>query len=1098
MRKTVLLLILLSVNLFVFKSNAQGDNEKLLVNETFQSWDAISSSTTETQVNKTTDFSNELLVYKLSEIQVAHSGEDRSKFNYDLVSESFLMAAKSATPYIELSPLASITKVEFIHAATGGSRGYQLWKKSATDADWVSVSNAYANPAQGSLVTVNINEENVALKFTNLTNNQNAYLFDLRIYGNYVSTAPQANLTTSVNIEGAGTINRSKNSDTYDVGTELTLTATANFGYRFVKWTDGEGGTLATNAEYTVILDADKTIIAVFEQLTTYSLQLTIAGSQWGEVQLSPEPVGGKYPAGTIVTATVIPNAVTSFSFWETGGSELSRQVQVNEDTELTATFDELSFIVGWNFKVQEPRGNRSADFFAKTDNKGIMNQLKPDGSPVNWLANTGSFSPSYPCIRKWTAEADFLTEQRYYQASFSTTGYTNIEVKSLVGGNYQVYTKQMMQYSLDGNEFKNLITVDIADAHNATWVDCNATLPTEAEGLEKVYIRWIADTASPIKGTGNDGTALTNIFVFADKVIVNDTDAPVFISSNPAEGSSTASANGSIVLTFNEKVQAVAGKNITLNGEELTGVYGSKTATFKYTKLAYNTEYTFIVPEGALTDLSGNPFAGITIKFRTMNRPAPIAKVFDAIVASDGTGDYTGVQAAIDAAPTNASSPYLIYIKDGNYTGHVEIPANKPFIHLTGQSKDGVIIADNRLSGDAGDGTPVYHVSLGATVVVNATDVYFENITFENTWGYEKQAGPQALAINTNNDRIIFKNCAMRSYQDTWITSTRGVNDRHYLQNCRIEGAVDYIYGGGNVFLDACTLYNTRLSGGYIVAPSHQTGTDWGYVFSNCTLDGPSGVITYLGRPWKNAPKAIFLNAVCKVDVYASGWYYKMGAIPAIFADYGTMDKNGNPLDLSQRIEDYEYDDNGTTIRGKAKKSLTDEEASQYTLQNVMRGTDDWDPLATTEATETPIVAIDQTILSWASVDYAICYVVLQNGKAVGFTTENQYTITDNSALYAVQAVAASGALSERSNNVSGTTAIKTTAAPNVTYYSRDGRVYINHLPNDALIEVFNFLGQKITQVRPEASTYSLELNGTSIVRVVSKQGITTFKVIK
>jgi hypothetical protein len=25
------------------------------------------------------------------------------------------------------------------------------------------------------------------------------------------------------------------------------------------------------------------------------------------------------------------------------------------------------------------------------------------------------------------------------------------------------------------------------------------------------------------------------------------------------------------------------------------------------------------------------------------------------------------------------------------------------------------------------------------ATVVVNATDVYFENITFENTWGYEK-----------------------------------------------------------------------------------------------------------------------------------------------------------------------------------------------------------------------------------------------------------------------------------------------------------------------------------------------------------------------
>jgi pectin methylesterase-like acyl-CoA thioesterase len=1096
MKKFVFLLSLF-LGLFAIESQAQSDNEKLLVNETFQSWDALSSSTTETSVTKMTDFSNETLVYKLSEIQVAHSGEDRSKFDYDLVSESFLMAAKSATPYIELSPLASITKVEFIHAATGGSRGYQLWKKSATDADWVSVSNAYANPAKGALVTVTINEENVALKFTNLTNNQNAYLFDLRIYGNYVSSAQQVHLNTSVNIAGAGTITRSKNSDTYDVGTELTLTATANFGYKFVKWTDETGATLATNAEYTVTLDTDKTVIAVFEQLTTYTLQLNIVGSQWGEVQLSPEPVGGKYPAGTIVTATVIPNAVTSFSFWETGNSELSRQVQVNDDTELTATFDELSFIVGWNFKVQEPRGNRSADFFAKTDNKGVMNQLKPDGTQINWLANTGSFSPSYPCIRKWTAEADFLTEQRYYQASFSTTGYTNIEVKSLMGGNYQVYTKQIMQYSVDGIEFKNLITVDIADAHNATWVDCNAILPAEAEGLERIYIHWIADTTSPVKGTGNDGTALTNIFVFADKVIVNDTDAPEFISSNPAEGSSTASANGSIVLTFNEKVQAVSGKAITLNGEELTGIYGSKTATFKYTKLAYNTDYTFVVPEGALTDLSGNPFAGITITFRTMNRPTPIAKVFDAVVALDGTGDYTSVSAAIDAAPTNASSPYLIFVKDGRYTGHVEIPANKPFIHLIGQSKDGVIIADNQLAGDAGDGTPWGHVSLTATVVVNATDVYFENITFENTWGYEKQAGPQALAMNTNNDRIIFKNCAMRSYQDTWITSTKGVNDRHYLQNCRIEGAVDYIYGGGNVFLDECTLYNTRLSGGYIVAPSHAVGTNWGYVFNNCILDGKTGVVTYLGRPWKNAPKAVFLNAVCKIDVYASGWYYKMGAIPAIFADYGTMDKNGNPLDLSQRIEDYEYDDNGTTIRGKAKKSLTDAEAAQYTVQNVMGGTDDWDPLATTEATETPEITVNQSTIAWESINYAICYVILQDGKAIAFTTDSQYTVP-SSANYTVQAVAASGALSEISNAVAVTTDINTPSLSNVTYYSRDGRLYLEHLPNNAQIEVFNFLGQKTHQVRPGASSYSLELKENSIVRIVSKQGTTTFKVIK
>lgn len=1100
MKKYVLLLV---GCILAFHTKAQGDSEKLLINENFQSWDAVASSTTETSISKKTDFSNETLVYKLREIDVKPNGWDDTRFNAEKASKGYLQAAKTATPSIELSPLASITKVEFVHGATGGSRGYQLWKKVG-NGDWVSVSDAFANPSSGDLVSVNINEENVALKFTNLNAAQNAYLFDLRIYGNYVSSAPQVNLTTSTNIAGAGVISRSINSDTYDQGVSLTLTATPNFGYKFIKWTDEANNALSSDTSLEITLDTDKTIIAVFEAIATHTFNVKIEGSQWGKVSLSPEPINGKYEAGTIVTVSVVPNPVTTFSYWEDETSESSRTIQVTGDMELAATFDEIPFIVGWDFKQQEPRQNRKADFYSETTNTGMMNAYKEaDNTVIAWLANQGMYSPAYACIRKWAT--DFVNDQRYFQASFSTIGYKNIQVTSMMGGGYQMYAKQMMQYSIDGEVFKDLTTVDLTAAYNSTWVDCNAILPSEAEDVELVYIRWIADKNSTILGSGNDGTALTNIFIFADKEFIPDLDAPILITTTPAEGSTTASAiNGSVVLTFNEKVQPGTG-DITLNGEVLTGVFGSKTATFKYAGLSYNTPCTFIVPAGALQDMSGNAFEGVTLNFTTRNRPQPIAKIFDAVIALDGSGDYTGVQEAINAAPDNSATPYLIYIKNGKYIGHVDIPVNKPFIRLIGQDIDNVIISDNRLSGDKGDGTPVYHVSQGATVVVNSANCYFENITFDNSYGFENRQGPQALAMYTNNDKIVLKNCKLRSYQDTYLTSTKNINDRHYLERCYIEGAVDYIYGSGDVFFEECTLFNNRLSGGYIVAPSHAASTKWGYVFNNCTLDGDPGTTVYLGRPWHNSPKTVYLNTTAKIDIYAAGWYYKMNAIPAIFADYGTADAQGNPVDLSQRIEDYEYDikdENDVvieTIRGKAKKALTDEEAAQYTLSNVLQGDDNWDPLAITEATEAPIIAGQDGEIYWDAVDYAICYVIIENGEVIDFTIEPSYTpsSTKTNAEYQVQAVSEHGALSRLSNKLSMSTVhIDMNQQSEVKYYTEKGYLYIKSLPTNCKVEIFNLMGGKLyTEV--VSGELVTPIHGVCIVHLTSDGFATSFKVV-
>ncbi|MBQ9215635.1 MAG: pectin esterase [Prevotella sp.] len=319
-------------------------------------------------------------------------------------------------------------------------------------------------------------------------------------------------------------------------------------------------------------------------------------------------------------------------------------------------------------------------------------------------------------------------------------------------------------------------------------------------------------------------------------------------------------------------------------------------------------------------------------------------AKVYHAIVAADGSGDYTSVQAAIDAVPTNNLSQHLIYIKAGTYREHVFIPQGKGRLSLIGEGMDCVFITDNQKSG----GPDAVPVDKGATVVVHASDVTFQGISFVNSYGVEAEDGPQALALYAKGDRIAIDHCRILSYQDTYRTS-ESVNGRNYVSNSLIMGAVDFIYGSGNAWLEQCTIKINRKSGGWIVAPKHQAATRWGYVFNHCTLtaDGnPAETSILLGRPWHHQPQTVFLYTRSEITIPAEGWCPHMNGLPSVFAEYNTTDASGNLLDLSKRINRYyRFNEQRDTLWCTAKNVLTAEEAAQYTVEAVMGGDDHWNP---------------------------------------------------------------------------------------------------------------------------------------------------------
>jgi pectin methylesterase-like acyl-CoA thioesterase len=915
-------------------------------------------------------------------------------------------------------------------------------------------------------------------------------------------------VSTSVFPANAGTVTPS--SVTVDAGTSVSLSATRNFGFQFKHWQDAAGNVLSTNATNSFNVVKDTSIIAVFDVIPTHNYNVNMAGSQWGTVSLSPAPTGGKYETGTIVSMTAVNDSVSTFLNWEDATTGKVRSITVDGDKTFTATFSEKAFIVGWDLVTPDPKSSRPGDYYSKAANKGVFSAYEPTGTAVNWLTYTGG---GIPCGLLWTSN---ISTRRYYKASFSTTGYKNINVHSnMFAYNQSYYVGQKMQYSTDGTNFTDLATCSLV---NSNWVHFPATLPQALEDQAVVYLRWIADETSTAVGTGNDGTGISNIYVFAEEIATFDPVKPTLVSTVPTNNATGASANGSITLTFDKNVKAGTG-SCTLGSTVLTPVFGSKTATFNYTKLAYNTAYTFTVPAGALTNVDGVAFEGVTISFTTMNRPTPSAKLFDAVVAKDGSGDYSSVIAAISAAPTGRTQPWLIFVKNGTYSGHVEIPANKPYINLIGQSRDNVIISDARISGSSATypDSVVYAVDPGATVVVKSANCYFENICFENKFGYDNLAGPQALALYTQNDRTILNNCWLRSYQDTYLTSYGNVAYRHYIKDCRIEGAVDFIYGGGDVFFDKCTLYLNRSAGGYIVAPSHQVGTQWGYVFSNCTIDGPSpSYITYLGRPWANSPKASYFNTTAKINIYPAGWLEHMGAIPAVFADYNTVDANGDLTDMSARIDQYWIGDVSAKVWGTAKKSFTNEEAATYTLNNVLTGSDAWDPISVVEKTENPTNVINTSgTLTWNNTSYAICYVILKNNVVVGFTTTNTFTDLNYSAVkrklangasetpivpvYQVVAVSESGALSSPTTATpSGISTGLESSKTKVTAYFNDKNLVVNNLELGSIIAIYSVNGVLINKQSAKTNTVSIPVNIACILKVTSNNESVSFKLIK
>ena len=148
--------------------------------------------------------------------------------------------------------------------------------------------------------------------------------------------------TLTTNTVGQGSISLSPPGGNYEEDTLVTLTASPGIGWQFNGWS---GDIFGMENPITIIMNSDMHVTANFTEITPgyYTLAVSITGQ--GNVTL--DPTGGTYLAGTMVRLTAAPDPGWEFYRWygDLSDSENPTNIMMDSYKNVTAAFLETSAV---------------------------------------------------------------------------------------------------------------------------------------------------------------------------------------------------------------------------------------------------------------------------------------------------------------------------------------------------------------------------------------------------------------------------------------------------------------------------------------------------------------------------------------------------------------------------------------------------------------------------------------------------------------------------------------------------------------------------------------------------------------------------------
>ncbi|KAF2909900.1 hypothetical protein DAI22_11g061425 [Oryza sativa Japonica Group] len=299
-------------------------------------------------------------------------------------------------------------------------------------------------------------------------------------------------------------------------------------------------------------------------------------------------------------------------------------------------------------------------------------------------------------------------------------------------------------------------------------------------------------------------------------------------------------------------------------------------------------------------------------------------------VVAKDGTANFTTITQALGAAPPRGR--FGIFVKAGVYEETVNI--TRPNVVLWGEGIGKTVITGSRSCPIENNKTKTDMMPWTATVTVQGHGFIAQDVTIENKAG---PTGTPAVALRCDSNMSLIHRCRIDGYQDTlWAQNNLQV----YLR-CDIAGTIDFVYGNAKAIFQYCRLLVRNPGNGKHNAITAQgrndpTSEESGFVFQGCNItamEGESlaGVDTYLGRPWKNHSRVVFMGCFMSDIINPDGWVHWNKATPV--------------EETTRTVEYLEYGNKGAgaetadRVKWKGVRVITEAEANRFTVDHFING---------------------------------------------------------------------------------------------------------------------------------------------------------------
>lgn len=324
-----------------------------------------------------------------------------------------------------------------------------------------------------------------------------------------------------------------------------------------------------------------------------------------------------------------------------------------------------------------------------------------------------------------------------------------------------------------------------------------------------------------------------------------------------------------------------------------------------------------------------------------TVCAPAPAPAPAAAAPPGGGSGcDYKTVQQAIDAAPNNSEYRFVIWIKTGVYAETVRVAFEKKNVVMLGDGMGKTVI-----TGSLNVGLPRVNTYNSATVGVLGDGFMASGLTIQNTAGADAH---QAVAFRSDSDKSVIDNCELIGNQDTLYAHSL----RQYYKSCRIQGNIDFIFGHSASFFHECLILiaprqtepekgdDNAVTAHGRIDPAQSTG----FVFQDCVINGTDAYVdlykknpvvhkSYLGRPWKEYSRTVFIQCTLGELISPDGWMPWSGDFALNTLYYGEFENKGPGSDTSKRVS--------------WSSTIPAEYLDSYSIQDFIQG-DQWIPPTT------------------------------------------------------------------------------------------------------------------------------------------------------